>query len=70
MMPASIDLRATVAARPWKTVAFAFGRAMSATVGGVIFSALRDTEARLIKIHAQPWLDKTSRPHARRDPNS
>ncbi len=70
MQPTSLDLRATVAAPPWKTVAFAFGRAMIATVDGAIFSALRETAARRVAIYARPWLDKPSRPHARRDPNS
>ena len=70
MHPASIDLRATVAAQPRKTVGSAFGIAMIATVGGAIFSALRETAARRIAIFARPWLDEPSRPHARRDPNS
>ena len=68
MQPALIDLRATVPARPWKSgaFAFAFGRAMIATVGGALFSALRESAA----IYARPCSTSPSRPHARRDPNS
>ena len=72
MQPALIDLRATVPARPWKSgaFAFAFGRAMIATVGGALCSALRETAARRVAIYARPCSTSPSRPHARRDPNS
>jgi len=81
MQPASIDLQAMVAAKPWKTVAIAFvvgaglglahgarsalGRAIIVTVGGTILSALRELAVQRAASYARSWLDEPSRPHAR-----
>ena len=74
MQPASIDLYAMVAAKPWKTVAIAFafgagialahgarsrlGRAMIATAGSAVVSTLRELAAQHVKSYARSWLDE------------